>query len=784
MSKKETDFRKRLLSTFKVEAQDHLKTIISGLVGLEKTLPPDVQMEILETIYRGSHSLKGAARAVNLSDIETICQSVEGVFSLWKQKKISQSPELFDTLHRAIDTIRAILSSLEGGQPALEKDRIPKLIQALSNLEAGAVEKGEILLPTEELALRTKLSFLTTPQSPFSKEGQRGILETREYPLTKEHPASSETVRIPATKLGSLLLQAEEMLAVKHIVNQYASNLKDIAMMIDLCKTEASRTHLDIFKEQRESTGKNGGREKGLAASQVARLQEFFTWTQTHLKSLEGKLSAMTKSTMQYNKMLDRMVGNLHDDMKEAMLLPFSSLLEIFPMLVRNLSHEQGKEVDLVIRGETIEIDRRILEEMKDPLIHLVRNSIGHGIEIPETRTSYKKPRRGAITMSITHLDGNKVEILVSDDGAGIDVSKVKEAAVKERILSQMEADNLTEREALYLIFHSGISTSPMITDISGRGLGLAIVQEKVENLGGSISVKTAPYTGTTFRILLPLTVATFRGISVLVSDRVFLIPTTNVEKTIKIKNDEIKTVENRETITVSNRPVSFARLGRILELPYKKKKDEQTDSTTVLLLSVSGKRIAFGIDKILDEQEILVKNLGRQLARVRNIAGAAIMGTGKPVPILNVPDLIRSAVKAAGAPAMPAVAAEKAEAKRKSILVVEDSITSRILLKNILESAGYDVKTAVDGIDAITTLKTEHFDLVVSDIEMPRMNGFDLTSKIRSDKKLAELPVVLVTALEAREDRERGIDVGANAYIVKSSFNQSNLLEVVRRLI
>ena len=784
MSKKETDFRKRLLSTFKVEAQEHLKTITAGLVELEKTPPPDIQMEILETIYRGSHSLKGAARAVNLSDIETICQSIEGVFSLWKQKKISQSPELFDTLLHALDTIRAILSSLDGGQPALEKDRIPKLIQALSNLEAGAIEKGEILLPTEEQELRTKLSFITTPQSTFSKEGQRGVLKTPAYPLAKEHPASSETVRIPAAKLGSLLLQAEEMLAVKHIVNQYALNLKDIAMMIDLCKTEASKTRLDIFKEQRESTGKNGGTEKGLAASQAARLQEFFIWTQTHLKSLDGKLSAMTKSARQYNKMLDRMVGNLHDDMKEAMLLPFSSLLEIFPILVRNLSHEQGKEVDLVIRGETIEIDRRILEEMKDPLIHLVRNSIGHGIEIPETRASYKKPRRGAITMSITHLDGNKVEILVSDDGAGIDISKVKEMAVKERILSQMEADNLTEREALYLIFHSGISTSPMITDISGRGLGLAIVQEKVENLGGSISVKTAPYTGTTFRILLPLTVATFRGISVLVSDRVFLIPTTNVEKTIKIKNDEIKTVENRETITVNNRTVSFARLGRILELPHKKRKDEQADSTTVLLLSVSGKRIAFGIDKILDEQEILVKNLGKQLARVRNIAGAAILGTGKPVPILNVPDLIRSAVKTAGAPAMPAVAAEKAEAKRKSVLVVEDSITSRVLLKNILESAGYDVKTAVDGIDAITTLKTEHFDLVVSDIEMPRMNGFALTSKIRSDNKLAELPVVLVTALETREDRERGIDVGANAYIVKSSFNQSNLLEVVRRLI
>ncbi|HHT9138804.1 MAG TPA: hybrid sensor histidine kinase/response regulator [Candidatus Wunengus sp. YC60] len=780
MGKKENDFRKRLLSTFKVEAQDHIKSITSGLVELEKTPPPEVRMEILETIYRGSHSLKGAARAVNLTDIETICQSMEGVFSVWKRKKINPSKELFDTLYQALNTIRAILASLEGEPPAIEKGQIPKLIQMLTNLEAGASEKGEILLPSEEKVLQTKLSTSSVSSPHLIKE----IPKPQEYPLAKEHPALSETVRVSTAKLGSLLLQAEEMLTVKQITNQYASNLKDIAAMIESCKMELSRVSLDILKKQREGAWKGTCGDSNLGTSQTARLQEFFAWTQTHLKTLEGKLSAMTKSATQYNKMLDRMVGNLHDDMKEAMLLPFSSLMEIFPMLVRNISHEQGKEVDLVICGENIEIDRRILEEMKDPLIHLVRNSIDHGIEIPETRASDRKPRRGAITIGITHLDGNKVEILVSDDGAGIDITKVKEAAVKDRIISQMEADNLTEREALYLIFHSGISTNPIITDISGRGLGLAIVQEKVEKLGGTVSVKTTPHTGTTFRILLPLTVATFRGISVMISDQVFLIPTTNVEKTIKIRNDEIKTIENKETIRVYGRPVSFVRLNRILELPPKKMKDELAGFTTVLLLGVSGKRIAFSVDKILGEQEILVKNLGKQLARVRNIAGAAIVGTGKPVPILNVPDLIRSAVKTAGAPAMPAAAAEKAEAKRKSILVVENSITSRILLKNILESSGYDVKTAVDGIDAITTLKTEHFDLIVSDIEMPRMDGFDLTSKIRSDKKLAELPVVLVTALETREDRERGIDVGANAYIIKSSFNQSNLLEVVKRLI
>ena len=258
---KETDFRKRLLSTFKVEAQEHLKTMTAGLVELEKTPPPDIQMEILETIYRGSHSLKGLP-------VQSICQiskqsvSLSKVYFRYGSRKDKPVAGTFRYPSPCTRYYSSHPLFTRRGQPALEKDRIPKLIQALSNLEAGAIEKGEILLPTEEQELRAKLSFITTPQSTFSKEGQRGVLKTPAYPLAKEHPASSETVRIPAAKLGSLLLQAEEMLAVKHIVNQYALNLKDIAMMIDLCKTEASKTRLDIFKEQRESTGKNGGTEK------------------------------------------------------------------------------------------------------------------------------------------------------------------------------------------------------------------------------------------------------------------------------------------------------------------------------------------------------------------------------------------------------------------------------------------------------------------------------------------------------------------------------------------
>jgi len=784
MNKKEDAFRKRLLSTFKVEAQDHLKTLTSGLIELEKQPPPDVQVETLETIYRSSHSLKGAARAVNVGDIEAICQAAEGVFAMWKQKKISPSPELFDTLYHAIDVIRIILVSLEEGQPAPEKAQIHKLVRALAQIEAGATEKGEILLPSEEQELRTRISINRMPSFPSAQEGLGETQMPRGQQSAKAQPVTPETVRISTTKLESLLLQAEEMLSVKQITEQYALDLKNIADTLKLCKREIAKVSFDISKDKQGRAGRNGGGEKGAAPALAAALQESFGWMQTHIKSMEGSLAAMTKSAMQHNKTLGRMADGLHDDMKQAMLLPFASLLEGFPLLVRNVSREQGKEVDLVIRGESIEIDRRILEELKDPLIHLVRNSIDHGIETPEIRASYRKPRRGVITIGIDHLDGNRVEITVSDDGEGVDAVQVKETAVRHGILSRIEADNLSEQEALYLIFHSGISTSPIITDLSGRGLGLAIVQEKVEKLGGSVSVKTTPHAGARFRVVLPLTVATFRGISVQAADQVFLVPTTNVEKTTRVRNEEIKTVENKETVMINDRPVSFVRLERALGLTYKKRKTERSDFTAVLLLRVSGKRIAFGVDRVLGEQEILVKNLGKQLSRVRNIAGAAIVGTGRPVPILNAPDLIRSAIKTAGAPAVQAVAAEKAETKRKSVLVAEDSITSRILLKNILESAGYDVKTAVDGIDAITTLKTERFDLVVSDIEMPRMDGFELTARIRGDKKLAEVPIVLVTALEAREDRERGIEVGANAYIVKSSFSQSNLLEVVRRLI
>jgi len=420
---------------------------------------------------------------------------------------------------------------------------------------------------------------------------------------------------------------------------------------------------------------------------------------------------------------------------------------------------------------------------MKDPLIHILRNCIDHGIEKPTVRRKKHKAQIGTINVAIAQKDGGKVEIVVADDGAGIDVGKVLASAQRLGLASAKSADKLGERETLALIFQSGVSTSPIITDISGRGLGLAIVREKIERLGGMIEIESHLDTGTTFRMVVPLTLAIFRGVLVRVSGQLFVIPLRNVECVVRVAEKDIRTVENRETILFGGQAVSLVRLGDVLELPIENPANEADATIQAAILGLGLARIAFQVDEVLGEQEVLVKTLGRQLARVRNVAGACVLGTGQVVVVLNVADLMKSAVQQTTAGRAP-IAEQPAEMQQRSILVVEDSITSRALLKNILESAGYRVTTAVDGIDGYTALKTATFDLVVSDVEMPRMDGFDLTARIRSDKQLSQLPVVLVTALESREHREHGIDVGANAYIVKSSFDQSNLLEVVGRLV
>jgi two-component system chemotaxis sensor kinase CheA len=747
MAVADQEFQQKLLATFREEASEHLKAISAGLIDLEKSPPAELHAQIVETIFREAHSLKGAARAVNLKEIEKICQSLEGTFSRAKRGEIELGPDVLDVMHRETDEIEHILQS------------------SAHERAAGAPESPD---PGRKL---------TVPgAAPRASEGPPPAAPGLDMP----RPAAEETVRVSADMLDRLLLQVEELVPASMAIGHRSAELQELWRDSTEWRHEWGRMQL-AARSVRESLERDAAAKDKRSLAE-RKLLEFLEWNEEYSRRMETRLSVLTKSGARDQHSLGTMVGSLLKDTKLLLLRPFSSITDAYPKIVRDLCHEREKEASLVVRGSEIEIDRRILQEIKDPCLHLLRNCIDHGIETPQERGRIGKTPRGAISIAIEQVNANRVEVTISDDGAGIDPRKVREAVVKSGLLDYVAAQEINDVDMLSYIFQSGVTTSPIVTDLSGRGLGMAIVREKVERLGGEVILDTGPGKGTTFRLLLPLTVSTVRGLLVRVAQQSFVIPITFVERVAMTRLDAVRTVENRATVLLGDRPVSFVRLREVLDMPPDLSTDQALPNAPIVVLATADKRIACQVDEIIGEQELLVKSLGPQLARVRNIGGAAVLGTGKVVPILNVADVVKSAVKATARSAPEGKAETQKPDRQRAVLVVDDSITARTLLKTILESAGYLVRTAVDGAEAFATLRETKFDVVVSDVDMPRLNGFDLTARIRGDRKLAELPVILVTALESRQDRERGIDVGANAYIVKSSFAQSNLLEVVHR--
>lgn len=793
----EEEFLKRLMATFRIEAEEHLTAIQSGLFEVEKEPPPEKNEAIVEAIYREAHSLKGAARSVNLGDVEMVCQAMEDFFSALKREVPRIGKAHLDLLHDTADLIRNLITSPEQMKMPQERLRLSHIRQQLVDMAAGKDVTPETVKGTpRECTPVSPVVSASIKTAPFHEQHHLIRREGKSYPLTEQGKGAvppgpalmgghtlTETLRIPTMKLDSLLLKAEEMVSAKLATRQHSSELKELRGMLGSWKERWAKM-APHFRNITDRAPKGGGSPLGGVTSDVSvKAAEFLDWNDAFIKSMDNRLRVLNKSTDETYRSVGTMVDDLLDDMKNVMLLPFASVFETFPRLVRDIAREQGKEIHLTIEGGDIEIDKRVLQEIKDALIHLVRNSIDHGIESQSDRVSNGKSAAGNLSIVVSHKEGNRAEITIADDGAGIDAGKIKALAVQKGIISGDEADALSPEAILGLTFRSGISTSAMITTLSGRGLGLAIVQEKVAKLGGVIAIETTPHAGTAFRISLPLSLSTFRGILIQSGGQTFAVSTKHVERIGRVARTDIKTVKNRETILFNGRTISMVRLDDILELPRKDMEDGHQFG--IMVLAAGDQYIAFKIDQVLNEEEILIKNFGRQLSRVRNVSGATVLGTGRVVLILNVSDLVKSAQKAAAGGYRPlAVTAEDIGKSKKSILVVEDSITARTLLVNILESAGYQVTSAVDGLDGYMVFSAGTFDLVCSDVAMPRMDGFELTRKIRADTKQPDIPIVLVTGLESPEDKKKGIEVGASAYLVKSNFDQSNLLDVIGRFV
>jgi two-component system chemotaxis sensor kinase CheA len=763
MDKKDDQFLKRINETFRIEAKEHLNAFSANMIELEKTQTEERHSEIIEAMFRAIHSLKGAARSVDHKEIESLCQPLESVFHAIRNKEIILSPSSFDLFYKIAERLNKLISGSGSEQSLNDRQYHRELVLHLNDITSGTLTTEAIVKPKEN---KEKHGVTSKHSRPIK------ITTGSDTPISAK-PKSIDTVRIRISKLDPLLLQAEEMIQAKKSIRQRINDLQDINTCLSECKTESLK-----WKRLR-------------SMESSALWKKMIDGNDNDLNKLERQLTALTHAMEhdQYN--LNSMVDNHLESMRQVIMLPVSSITEAFPGMVREIAREQNKEIEFVLKGTELEIDKRILEELKDPLIHLIRNSIDHGIESAHERILLNKPPRGRIALSFSVRESGIVEISLSDDGNGINKENVLKAAIKSGILSTVAADLLDPEGILSLIYESGVSTSSIITDISGRGLGLSIVHEKVEKLNGKISVETEINKGTTFQILLPTTLATFRGILVRIGEYTLILPTINVERVMNVEQEEIKTIESHDTLMIDDQILPVADLGEVLGMPNhssekQRKMDREEDNSDQIriVILISGEhRVAFRVDEVIDEQQVLIKGLGKLLNRVRNISGATILGSGKVVPVIHIADLIKSASKATTRIKVQ-ITEEKQVDEVKRILIADDSITSRTLIKNILETAGYKITTAIDGIDAFLKAQSDVFDLIVSDVDMPGMNGFELITKIKHDKKLSELPVVLVTALGSQEDRERGIEVGADAYIIKSNFDQVNMLEIIKKLI
>ena len=747
MATDEQAFLRRLLAAFRQEADDHVKTMSDALRLLADPRQSARAAELGEVLFREAHSLKGAARAVDLVQVESLCHALETALARMRNGELAASPRLFELLHLTLDRLAQDVEAGVSGRPAEDSSALREAL-----LAALAPEPAQPAQPLPAVAVAAEQSRQPERAGEFD---------------------AADTVRIPAAKLMRMFEQIEELSAFAFAAGRMAEELRNLHVMIADWERESAAL-------EPQSLLRAAGANSGLAAVRFDHGRQDPPRSRAFARTVTRRLVQAEIRAEAERQQLAAMLDTLQDEMKEALMLPFSSLFDVLPRMVRELARESGKEVELVMQGEAVEIDRRVQEQIRAPLIHLIRNAVDHGLEPPALRRRKSKAAAGRITVGVLPRDGNRIELCVADDGAGLDIEKIKRSALELGIRSSAQLEQLTPLEAAELIFESGLSTSAALTDVSGRGLGMAIVREKVEKVGGTIAIDQAGTGGTCFRILLPAALATLRGLLVQVAERQFVLPSLNVESVCRRVRMGIRGAEEEpRTVDIDGEDLPLCRLREILGLEARA--DEGSGRyIQIVVLAVAGTRFAVSVDEIVGDQEIVAKGLGPQLVRVPNVSAVTLIDGGRIVPILNVQDLMKSILPHERPMGNAAAAAPDL---RRSLLIVEDSTTSRMQLQNVLESAGYAVTAVADGVDALTMLGEKRFDLVVTDIEMPRMDGYTLLERIRADRLLRDLPVVLLSTLDTQESKERGLTAGADAYIAKGGFEQGELLQTIGRL-
>lgn len=503
------------------------------------------------------------------------------------------------------------------------------------------------------------------------------------------------------------------------------------------------------------------------------------------IASIRGSLGEHTRNFDTYTRRMELLSDKLYNEVIASQMRPFSDGLYGFPRMIRDLARDTGKKVDFAVQGESTPVDRTILEKLEAPLTHILRNAVDHGLETPQERAASGKSETGRLDLSAHHRAG-MLHIRVSDDGRGIDQERIRAKVVHRGLASAQMARSMSRAELMEFLFLPGFSTAKAVSEISGRGVGLDVVHSIIHSVGGSVRCQSEPGKGMTFTMQLPLTLSVLRTLLVDVGGDPLAVPLNRIDRVHRCPASEVRHVEDRQYVHLDGDNIGLLQARQVLDMQSDRDQDQNEEQDRICLLVISDRMHRYGlvVDGFLGERDLVVKPLDHRLGKVNNISSASVMDNGEPVLIADVDDLVQAMDRLIGKGRLSKVGSAEKTSPGKRVLVVDDSLTVREVQRRLLENNGYLVDTAVDGMDGLNALNTGHYDLVVTDVDMPRLSGIGLVERIRAEKATAALPVMIVSYKDREEDRLRGLEAGADYYLTKSSFHDDSLLDAVRDLI
>ena len=753
--------KSKYIRRFCDEACEHLKKINDGLLQLERE-PGDA--ETMNLIFRSAHTIKGSGRMIGLIKISEVAHKMEDVLEAVKKGGLKLSQYHFSLLFSALDVLGGVITQVQVNMNDNDFDNEP-----ICNSLASILKGGEPPKPPAPVK-KTPAETADTNVQRLVPVAVAGPIPTQIAPVQQQEPTPSattapqkqsptktdETLRISASKLDETIKIMSEIISSQSRLREYVNTIESAI--------KGLKRSIDGMPQSLGGNGDGSGEyEEKLSSLTV---------------SLNGlrQFGSDYKNDIAYQSIL---TDQLMEKVARLRMLPISTVLDTFHRFARDIAVSLGKKIDLKITGGETELDKKIIENIGDPLMHMIRNCIDHGLESAETRIKYGKSEIGSVTIAAGY-EGGSVFIHIADDGGGIPLDKIRQKAIDKRIHTPEALAQLPESEIINLIFRPGFSTSNFITDISGRGVGMDVVKQNViEKLKGTIVVSTDAGKGTSFHITLPLTLAMMRVFLVSSGDMVFGIMVSSVEEVIKLGKDDVINVVDKKAIRLREQLVPLVELRYLLGLPGRSL-DSKTEFNVVVLIS-SGEKLAVVVDSMVNEEDMEIKPLPSHLRRVQLVSGVALTGKNEIAIILNTPRLFHASKNlgesySSGSP--------HESARQINILVIDDSVNTREIEKSILESYGYKVNVAADGMEAFEKAQSFKYDLIVTDVEMPILDGFSLTEKLRKDDNYKHTPIIIVSSRDRDEDKRKGVQVGANAYIVKGSFDQSNLLDTVQSLL